>query len=162
MSSVFGSSVYMVLASIALYWICSVGWVVVRREALLWLRAAREDLEDAVDALERRRWFRAAFFSHQAVEKALKALFFIVRREEPPRMHTITELYAMLSDAGFSLPRDLEAQLYMLNKYYTVTRYPDAANGLPSESVDEVEARRAYSVARRVVDHVEEYVGGGA
>jgi len=123
-----------------------------RREALLWLKAAREDLEDAEDALSRGRWFRAAFFAQQAVEKALKALFFIVRREEPPRMHTVTELYMLLREEGFALPQQLENQLYVLNKYYTVTRYPDAANGLPSESVDEVEARRAVNIALEVVD----------
>ena len=123
-----------------------------RREALLWLKAAREDLEDAEDALSRGRWFRAAFFAQQAVEKALKALFFIVRREEPPRVHTVTELYMLLREEGFALPQQLENQLYVLNKYYTVTRYPDAANGLPSESVDEVEARRAVNIALEVVD----------
>ena len=103
-----------------------------RREVKLWMGAAYEDLEDAKIALERKRWFRAAFFSQQAVEKALKALFFIVRREEPPKIHTVTELYLMLKEAGFSLPKDLEEKIYVLNKYYTVTRYPDAANGLPA------------------------------
>ena len=48
--------------------------------------------------------------------------------------------------------------MYILNKYYTVTRYPDAANGLPSESVDKVEAERALEIARRVVSYVREYI----
>jgi len=97
------------------------------------------------DSLKGGRWFRIAFFAQQAVGKALKALFFIVRREKPPKLYTVTELYAMLKESGFTLPPELEQQLYVLNKYYTVTRYPDAANGLPSESVDRVEAERAYS-----------------
>jgi len=124
----------------------------------LWLRAADEDLEDAKIALNGGRWFRAAFFSQQAVEKALKALFFVVRREEPPRIHTVTELYALLKEAGFSLPRDIEDQIFILNKYYTVTRYPDAAGGLPSESVDRVEALRAYDLASEVVRIVREFL----
>ena len=127
---------------------------------MLWVRAGREDLADAEDALNRGRWFRAAFFAQQAVEKALKALFFVVRREEPPRIRTVTELYAMLKEAGFALPPELEQQLYILNKYYTVTRYPDAANGLPSESVDRVEAERAYKLAEEVVKYVERCIGG--
>ncbi|MEM0024272.1 MAG: HEPN domain-containing protein [Thermofilaceae archaeon] len=130
----------------------------VRREVELWLRAAGEDLEDAKIALNGGRWFRAAFFSQQAVEKALKALFFVVRREEPPRIHTVTELYALLKEAGFSLPRDIEDQIFILNKYYTVTRYPDAAGGLPSESVDRVEALRAYDLASEVVRLVREFL----
>jgi HEPN domain-containing protein len=129
-----------------------------RREARLWMEAAKEDLFDAGDALRRGRWFRVAFFSHQAVEKALKALFFVVRREEPPHVHTVTELYRPLKDAGFVLPPELEEQLYILNKYYTVTRYPDAANGLPSEAVDKIEAERAYGLAVEVVRIVEEHI----
>jgi len=129
-----------------------------RREVRLWVEAAKEDLFDADDAIRRGRWFRAAFFSQQAVEKALKALFFVVRREEPPHIHTVTELYKLLKDAGFSLQRDLEDQLYILNKYYTVTRYPDAANGLPSEAVDRIEAERAYGLAVEVVKAIEDYL----
>ncbi len=56
------------------------------------------------------------------------------------------------------MPEDLEQQIYVLSKYYTITRYPDAANGLPSESVDKVEAERALEIARRVVSYVREYV----
>ncbi|MHC1637272.1 MAG: HEPN domain-containing protein [Candidatus Nezhaarchaeales archaeon] len=128
-----------------------------RREVALWIEAAKEDLVDASDAINRGRWFRAAFFSQQAVEKALKALFFIVRREEPPHIYTVTELYRLLREGGFTLPRDLEEQLYILNKYYTITRYPDAANGLPSEAVDKIEAERAYQVAHSVVTYIEKY-----
>jgi len=133
-----------------------------RREASLWLASAKEDLEDCEDALRRGRFFRAAFFAQQAVEKVFKALFFVVRREEPPRLHTVTELYSMLRESGFHLPKDLEEQLYILNKYYTVTRYPDAANSLPSESVDRLEAERAFSLAGKVVEYGEEYSKQGA
>jgi len=123
----------------------------VRREAQLWFKAAYEDLEDAKDALERRRWFRAAFFAQQSVEKILKALFFVVKKEEPPKIHTVTELYLLLKESGFLLETDLEEKLYVLNKYYTITRYPDAANGLPSESVDREEAERAVKIAEQVI-----------
>ena len=134
----------------------------VRREVLLWLEAAREDLEDAEIAIERRRWFRAAFFAQQAVEKALKALYPLVLRREPPKIHTVTELYKELRRGGFKLPPRLEEALYVFNKYYTVTRYPDAANGPPSESVDREEALRAYRLAVEVVRAVETTVEEGA
>jgi HEPN domain-containing protein len=61
----------------------------------------------------------------------------------------------MLKESGFTLPLKLEQQLYILNKYYTVTMYPDVANGLPSESVDRVEAERACNLAREVLEYVE-------
>ena len=78
------------------------------------------------------------------------------------RFISITELYRVLKESGFTLPSDLEQQLYVFNKYYTVTRYPDAAGGLPSESVDEVEAKRALELAKRVVEYVKQYTGGGS
>ncbi len=106
-------------------------------------------MEDAKIAFNMGRWFRTAFFSQQAVEKALKALFFVILRKEPPKTHVVTELYRQLREAGFKL--DNEEELYVLNKYYTVTRYPDAANGLPSESVDKWEAERALRIAKEVV-----------
>ncbi len=43
-----------------------------RREALLWLASAEEDLEDVKIAFELGRWFRVAFFSQQALNKQLK------------------------------------------------------------------------------------------
>ena len=129
-----------------------------RREALLWLEAAREDLEDADDAMARGRWFRAAFYAQQAAEKALKALYYIVLRREPPKTHSISELYRPLREAGFRLPGEADASIYVLNKYYTVTRYPDAANGLPSESVDRAEAERALRIARLVYEEARRVV----
>ena len=129
-----------------------------RREARLWIESAKEDLDDAIRFLDIGRWFRAAFFSQQCVEKLLKALYYIVRREPPPHISTITELYRGVKEAGFKLPDKLENELSVLNKYYTVTRYPDAANSLPSESVDEIEARRAVAIAEEIYKYVREKI----
>lgn len=90
----------------------------------------------------------------------MKALFFVVRREDPPKIHTVTELYALLKESSFRLDRDLEDQLYILSKYYTVTMYPDAANGLPSESVDRLEAERALKLAEEVLSYARRYTEG--
>ncbi len=130
-----------------------------RREVLLWLRSAEDDILDAKLLLKSGRYFRTAFFAQQAAEKALKALFFVIRREDPPKLHTVTELYRLLKSEEFELPKDLEEQLYVLNKYYTVSRYPDAANGLPAESVDRVEAERALKIAEEVLSHAKRVAG---
>ncbi len=129
-----------------------------RREVALWIKSAEEDIADAETFFNNSRYFRTAFFSQQATEKVLKALFFVVKKEEPPKIHTVTELYRMLEQSGFKLPEELEKQLFILNKYYTVSRYPDAANGLPSESVDEIEAERALKIAKSVVNYGKKFV----
>ncbi len=123
-----------------------------RRESMLWLEMARRDLADAEDMLVEEKWYRAAFFAHQAAEKALKALYPELLKREPPRSHTIGDLLRELKSAGIDFGgREREAQMASLSKYYTVTRYPDAANGPPWESVDPQEAERAVRVAREVV-----------
>ncbi len=123
-----------------------------RREVVLWLKSAEDDIYDAELFFKNSRYFRT-FFSQQAIEKALKAMFFIVKKEDPPKIHTVTELYSELKKSDFSLPKEIEEQLYILNKYYTVSRYPDAANGLPSESVDKIEAERALKIAKEVLEY---------
>ncbi len=70
----------------------------------------------------------------------------------------MTGLYHLLKEKGFKLPSEIGEQIYIFNKYYTVTRYPDAANGLPSESVDRIEGERAVSLAREVLNFAERYV----
>lgn len=130
-----------------------------RREAELWFRSAEEDMEDAKTFMVSRRYFRTAFFAQQCVEKVLKALFIELAREEPPKIHSVTELYRILRDkTKFKLPESIEEQIYILNKYYTISRYPDAANGLPSESVDRIEAERALRIAEEVLNYARTFV----
>ncbi|MHC1635120.1 MAG: HEPN domain-containing protein [Candidatus Methanospirareceae archaeon] len=85
----------------------------------------------------------------------MKAIFIAIAREDPPKIHTVTELYKLPREkSSFKLPEEIEEQIFFLNKFYTVTRYPDAANGLPSESVDRLEAERALERRGiRVCDH---------
>ncbi|MEM3896322.1 MAG: HEPN domain-containing protein, partial [Archaeoglobaceae archaeon] len=59
---------------------------------------------------------------------------------------------------GFKLSDELEEQLFVLNKYYTVSRYPDAANGLPSESVDRIEAERGLKIAEEIFDYARGFI----
>ena len=69
-----------------------------RRVVVLWLKSAEDDIYDAELFFKNSRYFRTAFFSQQAVEKALKAMFFIVKKEDPPKIHTVTELYSELKE----------------------------------------------------------------
>ncbi|RLI72596.1 DNA-binding protein, partial [Archaeoglobales archaeon] len=59
-----------------------------RREAKLWLMSAEDDIFDAELFFKETRYFRTAFFSQQAVEKAFKSLFFIVKKDHPPKYHS--------------------------------------------------------------------------
>ncbi|MEM1598704.1 MAG: HEPN domain-containing protein [Pyrobaculum sp.] len=103
-----------------------------------------------------RRWNAAAFHSHQAVEKAFKALWIALLRREPARTHVLMELYIELKRAGVELSPALEERVAELNKFYTVSRYPDAAAGQPYEVVTRGDAERSLDTAREVLSLVEQ------
>ena len=119
----------------------------VRKEAIEWLRAAEDDLEDARVLLRAGRYAGAAFHAHQAAEKALKAVIIAVRRELPPRIHNLLELARILGIEDEQLIETLRR----LNPHYRVARYPDAANGVPMEVYSRSIASELVSLAERVV-----------
>lgn len=125
-----------------------------RREALLWLEQARRDLRAAEHLREHHDWFASVFWCHQAAEKALKAL--LVAEGKAVRGHNLLELARLLRDElGIELPKDVVRCLKFLNPHYTISRYPDAANGLPYEIYEEEDALRALECAGGVIEWVE-------
>ena len=81
-----------------------------REEALDWLEEARADLRRARQMLEEGDYAISCFFSHQAVEKALKAIMIGLARKRPPRTHDLTVLYSEVE--GFlELPEETFPQL---------------------------------------------------
>ncbi len=67
-----------------------------RREALNWFEGALVDLDEAGAALSRGRPNWALFASHQAVEKALKAVCIVLKQERPPRTNDLVEFHRNL------------------------------------------------------------------
>ncbi len=51
-------------------------------------------------------------------------------------------------------PRDVEWCARYLNPHYVVSRYPDAADGLPYEVYEEEDASRALDCARVILEWV--------
>ncbi len=117
----------------------------VRPESELLWKQGLEDLKTAEVLLEAGRYYASVFFSHQAVEKFLKAAFVEVRREMYPRTHNLVKLGRELG-----LDEVLE-DLMELNPEYSITRYPDAANGLPAEMHNKSTAKKHLERAKRVM-----------
>ncbi|WP_148682735.1 HEPN domain-containing protein [Pyrobaculum ferrireducens] len=127
-----------------------------RREAAYWIREAWYDYCTARLLFEARRWSAAAFHCHQAVEKALKSLYLVALRREPPKTYVLTELYRELRRGrGVELSPSLEEGVAELNKFYIVSRYPDAAAGQPYEVVTRRDAERSLETAGEVLTLVE-------
>ena len=65
---------------------------VIRNEARDWYEGALVDLEEARSALASRRYNWALFAAHQAVGKALKAAYIVLKRSQPPRVLSLIHI----------------------------------------------------------------------
>lgn len=120
-----------------------------REESKRWWSQALEDLKAAQGNLESKLYYVCAFFSQQAAEKALKALYIEVKREPQPRTHDLTELGKLLT-----VPKAIMDCLIELNPGFVVTRYPDAANGIPARMYNERIAASHLEKAKKVIEWV--------
>lgn len=102
------------------------------------------DLETARHCRQAGDHYAAAFFCQQSAEKALKALYIERKRQSPGPGHSLVFLGRETGAPGPTL-----SFLRELNPEYVVSRYPDAANGLPHENYDD-------AIAARLIAGVEE------
>lgn len=114
-----------------------------------WLRQAEADLRHAHHAREDEDYDWAAFASHQAAEKAIKALFQTLHLDAWG--HTLSVLLASLPE-----PARPDAALMdyakELDKHYIPTRYPNGfERGAPADLYTRGEADRAITLAEAIL-----------
>jgi HEPN domain-containing protein len=114
----------------------------VRVEVERLIKQAERDLENARKSVGISAYELAAFVCQQAVEKHLKAVWMLRKREAAPRTHSLTEL----AD-GLGVPPERRSPFVYLNPDYTTARYPDAANGVPYEVYDRATAEAKVRAA---------------
>lgn len=100
-----------------------------KQASVKWLRQAKHDLEMAGKNLEIGGFDIAAFLSHQAVEKLLKAII-ISDGGKPPRTHYLDELAVA---AGMP---EIGDDVIELTEDYMISRYPDVSEDAPFEEYD--------------------------
>jgi hypothetical protein len=111
------------------------------------IKQAERDLQNAAKNVGIEAYEVAAFLAEQSVEKHLKAAWTLVKREAPPRVHSLTEL-----GDGLGVPAEIRRHLVNLNADYTTARYPDAANGVPYEVYDRDTAESKVRAASEAVE----------
>ena len=132
-----------------------------RGEALRWLSEAEWDLETARILHREGRFNAAAFYSHQAAEKAAKALLYHVN-EAPWGRSARVLLERFFAKTGLR-DEGLLALARELDRHYVPSRYPNAhpPGVTPHEAYDEETARRAVEAAERIVGYARRVIGGG-
>jgi HEPN domain-containing protein len=126
-----------------------------RREVERLLRQADRDLENArknlgIDAFE-----VSAFLAQQAVEKYLKGVWVLLKKEPAPHTHSLTEL-----GDGIGVPPELRRPLAHLTPDYTVSRYPNAANAVPYELYDAATSQAKVAEAEEVIRWLKSRIPG--
>jgi len=122
-----------------------------------WLRQAESDLQHARRSRSAGDYDWAAFASHQAAEKAIKALF--QKRHLEAWGHTLSVLLGNLPEEDH--PEDpLMEQAKELDKHYIPTRYPNGfERGAPVDFYTEGEAERAIRNAEAILEFCRDKIG---
>lgn len=123
-----------------------------RESARLW-EQAQEDLDTADKLIGVQKYYASAFFSEQAAEKALKAMY-LERKRRAAFTHDLIELAEELS-----APENAVRAAAELSPDYLLTRYPDAANAVPARLYDQASARLHLELSRQVMEWVRRELG---
>lgn len=122
-----------------------------------WLEEALDDLEAARELFQFSRWSKVCFLSHQAVEKALKALC-IKRLGVYSQTHSIAKLIEDVRGV-IVIPEELAEKARKLDRYYIPTRYPNVWPALPPHKhYGKGDAEEALATAVEVVELVKREV----
>lgn len=116
-----------------------------------WIQS-EEDLKTAELIIEVGRFYASVFFSQQAAEKALKALY-IYQKKLLPKTHNIV---ALASDLG--APDEVIEACQELNPDYVTTRYVNAANGVPAQMYSRNSAITHLEYARTVMAWTQQHL----
>ena len=120
-----------------------------RPEVENWWHQAQIDHSSAETALGNGLFYVCAFLSEQAAQKALKALYMSKERALAPRTHNLVELGRLVG-----IDDVLMIELRHLSPHFILTRYPDAAGGVPADLYDEERGRESVTRSKRVIEWV--------
>jgi HEPN domain-containing protein len=117
-----------------------------------WFRQAERDLEQARESRESGRHEWACFASHQAAEKAVKALHLHAGQEAWG--HVVARLLVELPEV-VEAPADLIERAQVLDNFYVPSRYPNGhPEGAPFEHYGPLQSEQAIRHAGAILEFV--------
>ena len=122
-----------------------------------WFRQAEADLRHARNALDDGDFEWSCFATHQAAEKAVKAVF--QKAGMDAWGHTLTALIGRLPQIK-SAPDNIVNCSKILDKHYIPTRYPNGFDsGAPTDFYTEEEAQKAIQCAEEIIEFCRNQIG---
>ena len=123
------------------------------QEAERWYEQAVDDLEAASALLVASKYAQTCFYSQQAGEKALKAVWYFLDLD--PWGHSCARLIQKLPEDKQAPFTAIVETALALDKLYIPTRYPDALAELtPAEAFTQKEGKSAIASAQEILDCV--------
>jgi len=103
-------------------------------------------------------YYAASWFSQQAVDKGLKALYIEMRATFPPRTHNLNSLAVEVN-----APTDVAIDVAVVNPAFDMARYPASNTGpAPVDAVTLVHATSHLDAAERVMQWIDEQLSTAA
>lgn len=121
----------------------------------LWWQAAQDDWAAAHTLFAGGQWAASVFHCHECIEKLLKALYIHKKSKMPPPTHNLGSLVQKI---GIKPSPERETALYMLMPHFSISRYPDAADGVPSEKYNESLAKDLLEAAGKLKKWLERHL----
>lgn len=121
-----------------------------------WLGRAERDLEAATVLLESGFFDYSIFWSQQAAEKAVKALYIRKHGNLAPKTHRVDILAQ-----GFGAPEEMVNRAANLVAEYIATRYPEPVLPLPSAFYTKEIALQRIDDAQAIIQWVKGEMSGG-
>ncbi|MBC2696762.1 MAG: HEPN domain-containing protein [ANME-2 cluster archaeon] len=125
-----------------------------KKMILKWWKQANRDLLTAKNCIGSGDYYASVFFSEQAIEKGLKALYIKLFNDSPPRIHYIDKLASLVN-----APLDIMDATYELSEDYMLSRYPDVSDELPFELYDENMAKIKLVRSEEILSWVRTQMG---
>jgi HEPN domain-containing protein len=98
-----------------------------RQEILNWWEQAQEDFKNAQLNYHNKAYYVAVFLCQQSVEKGLKTVFMLKKRESPGKTHSLVYLAKQIA-----VPKEFIDFLVSLTPEFVSTRYPDVSGEIPA------------------------------
>ncbi|MBN2559525.1 MAG: HEPN domain-containing protein [Phycisphaerae bacterium] len=117
-----------------------------------WLKQAARDLEQPEESRRSERYEWACFASHQAAEKAVKALHLSLGQEAWG--HVVARLLSDLPEST-AVPAKLIEKAHVLDGFYVASRYPNGhPAGAPFEHYGALQSDEGVRYAREIIEFV--------
>ncbi len=115
-----------------------------RPETGIWWEQSLEDLDTAAVNIKAKKYYASAFFSQQAAEKALKAVY-LEEKKELAKVHDLSFLAKALG-----APEDVIGKCRLLSRVYIETRYP-TGDSIPAKKFSKEDSEGLLAVAKEVL-----------